>query len=110
MAKLLGPIELDCDAPDYSVVQACRVLGLHSPEDVCWRRIRNFIVRSSGARLLFDLWKRLRLWNIPASSVCACGQTFPELQKVAFTFNTGEKEIYLLGQCSHCHAVYWENL
>lgn len=110
MSKLIGPIEVNCDAPDYVIVQACRQVGLQAPEDVCWRRIRNFLTqRARGGGLLFELWKKLRFWNIPAVRTCTCGRAFPELKKIIFTFNTGEVEAYFLGQCDRCHSVFWES-
>ena len=36
----LGPVEVECDAPPYAVVQACAYLGFDRPLDVRWRPAR----------------------------------------------------------------------
>jgi hypothetical protein len=36
MFSRLGPINIDCDAPAYGVVEACEKLGFQSPLDVRW--------------------------------------------------------------------------
>ena len=47
-----GLSEIECDAPAYSVVQACRKLGLQSPEDVRWCQARERLEASAAARLV----------------------------------------------------------
>jgi hypothetical protein len=32
----------------------------------------------------------------------------PEMANYIFTLDTGREIAYLLGQCSRCHAIYWE--
>jgi hypothetical protein len=36
----LGPVEMECDAPPYAVVEACAYLGSRRPLDVRWRPAR----------------------------------------------------------------------
>ena len=36
MSSELGLLEVECDAPPYPIVRACRKLGLIAPEDVRW--------------------------------------------------------------------------
>jgi hypothetical protein len=43
MFSRLGPIDLKCDAPLYSVVAACGKLGFQSPLDVRWCRTSHFL-------------------------------------------------------------------
>ena len=43
MSKQLWPIVIQCDAPNYAVVQACRKLVFRTPEDVRWCRWDEFI-------------------------------------------------------------------
>jgi hypothetical protein len=35
----LGPMDIECEAPPYSVVKACQGLRFQSPLDVRWCRI-----------------------------------------------------------------------
>lgn len=110
MSKALGPLEVYCDAPEYSVVRATRKIGVVSPEDVPWRRIRSFLGQKTGGRnFLFDLWRSLCSWGIPAQKSCPCGADFPRLRRIRVTFDTGEQERFLLGQCPRCRTVFWEH-
>ncbi len=61
MSSRLGPLEVECDAPPYSVVCACRDLGLQSPEDVRWRRLSRFWLQWKERRGLFGIgsWAEL---------------------------------------------------
>ena len=34
MSSRLGPLQIECDAPPYMIVSACRKIGFESPEDV----------------------------------------------------------------------------
>ena len=53
-----GPVEIECDAPPYAVVQACACLGFRNPLDVRWRHARELAGR--GPRGLGrGLWKAL---------------------------------------------------
>jgi hypothetical protein len=53
MLKRLGPIDVDCDAPSYMIVQACRQLVMQSPEDVRWCRMRHFLGVMAGKGWLY---------------------------------------------------------
>jgi hypothetical protein len=104
------PIQIQCDAPCYPIVQACRTIGMQAPEDVRWCRIDHLSQRLTSLLELFRfrIWRtllRLRMWS---SSTCPCGQELPKLERYTFTFISGAEAHYLLGQCSRCHTVYWK--
>jgi hypothetical protein len=100
MSGELGPIEIDCDAPAYPVVRACRRLGFCTPQDVRWCRVN----RSSwqpGGGLLGALVGR---------GTCTCGHSVPTLESYTFTFVTGNQASYYLAQCDHCRTIYWDKV
>jgi hypothetical protein len=92
MSNRLGPLDVRCDAPSYKIVQACRKVGVRNPEDVRWVRMKQILARRpQGER------------------TCSCGHQLPLLEKVIFTFTSGDEVMYLIGQCSGCHTVFWED-
>jgi hypothetical protein len=95
----------DCDAPPYQVVKACEELSFHSPLDVRWCRMSEFLVApDAGPGMLEWLLGRSR----PSEKRCSCGKQLPRLELYTFTFASGRKAIYFLGQCRRCHTTYWE--
>ncbi len=109
MSSELGPVDVCCDAPPYPVVQACRAIRIRSPEDVRWLRLstfRNWQESQHGLSLQF--WKALWHRGKHAERACTCGEALPQLGLVVFTFNTGDKVSYLLGQCRRCRTVFWD--
>ena len=110
MLSRLGPIEICCDAPPYEVVQACRRVGVRSPEDVRWLRMSEFRTRQDrsqrGPSMRF--WKMFWKKSEHAAGTCTCGQPLPALRPVVVTFKPGEKAYVVLGQCSSCHSIFWD--
>jgi hypothetical protein len=106
----LGPIDIQCDAPSYKVVQACRRIGFEQPEDVRWCRLSEFVHPSQGWKGLFhpDTWKRVFGGSHADDKLCSCGHKLPGLERVTFTFTTGFESTYLLGQCARCRTVFWD--
>jgi len=109
MSNQLGPIDVTCDAPAYSVVRACRCLGISAPEDVRWCQLSHFLSQPDAATGLFHFlgWENI-LGRVPGERTCSCGERLPVLERVAFTFSTGREETYMLGQCRRCGTVFWE--
>ena len=70
--------EVVCDPP-YSVVDACKEIGIRMPKDVVW-----------------------------VHHACRCGQPMPVLSSYHFHYSSGEKDTYAVGQCQHCNTVHWE--
>jgi hypothetical protein len=106
----LGPIDMDCDAPSYSIVRASRRLGLRDPEDVRWCQMSHLQDQQLG-RSGFAPWA-WKLWASPdqgTPEICFCGQALPMLELCTFTFDTGREECYFLGQCNHCRTVFWKS-
>jgi hypothetical protein len=101
MPDQLGPLEIDCDAPPYTIVQASAAVGIRMPEDVRWCRLRHFLDRHAG-------WRKVLGLSRPAAESCTCGQALPKLVRYLFTLNTGEEMSYLLGQCRRCRSVFWD--
>src|SRR5262245_55450811 len=104
MFNKLGPIDICCDAPPYSIVQACNMIGMQDPEDVRWLRLSAVLgeddyghagEKRGSLSALFGLGK-------PGRSTCTCGAQLPELQKYLFTFLTGKEMAFLLAQCGKC--------
>jgi hypothetical protein len=104
----LGPIDIECDAPLYSVVEACGTLGFQSPLDVRWCRTSNFL----GRQLVPDGGFHPLRWLFGSSrsskTTCTCGQPRPELGPCTFKFESGKEGHYLLGQCPRCRTMFWE--
>jgi hypothetical protein len=109
MSSQLGPLEICCDAPPYPIVQGCLHAGIQSPEDVRWLRMREFRKQQNSSSPHFSLWKVL--WGSGSAlqrTTSTCGEELPPLRLVVFTFNTGDQSPYLLGQCSRCRTVFWD--
>jgi len=64
--------EIDCDAPPYSIVQGCRLLGLQDPEDVRWSRLSHHCREQQGRRTLLDprTWKSRVGAGEPVRATC----------------------------------------
>jgi hypothetical protein len=110
VAKQLGPLEISCDAPPFSVVTACRRVGFQEPEDVRWSRLSQVLGAPSREweALKRNPLKLVLRMGAPDMKKCHCGQKLPELDHYTFTFLAGEESSYLLGQCPRCRTVYWE--
>lgn len=103
-------LELECDAPPYVIVRACRKLGMKSPEDVRWCHKGRHGKRHHGwiSFLANPIWGRLLGRVEEEDHACTCGQPLPELESFAFTFQNGESVEYDMGQCQRCRTVYWD--
>ena len=109
MASQLGPLEVECDAPSYAVVRACRSIGVHSPEDVRWCRLSHYLSQGGWKGLFQALtWNNLLGRGETDEKCCSCGVGLPLLEKVTFTFTSGRQESYLMAQCQRCGTVFWE--
>ena len=105
-------MNIDCDAPPYAIVRACRKIGLQAPEDVRWFRLSRFR-KGQSARLEFfnpRTWKALLGMQESRNSTCTCGQELPLLERYTFTFRTGRQSSYLIGQCRRCRTIYWDEV
>jgi len=110
MSSRLGPLAVECDAPQYTVVRACREIGLDSPEDVRWRRMSNFRQRREVLSNLFGsrVWEGLFGGKEAPAITCTCGQLLPTLETCSFLFASGRTQAYNLGQCRRCRTIFWE--
>jgi hypothetical protein len=111
MNSRLGPVEIECDAPPYAVVQACAYLGFHRPLDVRWRHARELTAggRPGDQGLGRRLWKALLGRGRGRRLACACGQGLSPLGRYEFTLRWGTEVEYLLGQCPRCATMFWED-
>jgi hypothetical protein len=109
MASQYGPLEIDCDAPPYAVVEACSRIGFRSPLDTRWCRASQAIP-PEARHGMFSLhsWKQFFGGRAPERNLCHCGQSLPVLEKCTFTFLSGRTADYLIGQCCRCRTIYWE--
>ena len=110
MFNHLYPIEIDCDAPPYPFVQACLMIGLQSPEDVRWCRLRHLHQLPNQRLELFKIqtWKSLLGMSEPNHSTCTCRAPLPKLERYTFTCLSGREVDYFIGQCAKCRAIFWE--
>ena len=110
MSAKLGPIEIHCDSPRYTIVEACRLIGIESPEDVRWCRLSHFLKGFASWQAFFNLqrWKMLLGISSPDDAVCTCGEKLPDLGKYAFMNLAGKESFFLVGQCRRCRTVFWE--
>src|SRR5262245_48150143 len=110
MSSKRGPLGVVCDAPPYCIVRACHLIGLRTPEDVRWLRMRHFVKERTGedrgplSFLQKLLWPTGRLKDVR----CACGERLPALEKYVFTLLRRGDLYYLLGQCRRCNTIFWE--
>lgn len=109
MANQLGPIEINCDAPPYRIVQASARIGIRFPEDVRWCRLSHLLGSSTGWRQLLQQPGLLFGGGLPGGGTCCQGKPLPVLEQYTFTFVNGREVSYFLGQCPRCRAVYWED-
>ena len=110
MPSDLGPIEIVCDAPPYSIIQACARIGVGSPEDVRWCRMSHYLDERGafGDFLTAQPWKSF-LGTRGNRTQCFCGKRLPALEKCTFTFITGREVSYFIGQCRRCRTVFWDD-
>jgi hypothetical protein len=110
MPNSLGPLEVNCDAPPYNIVRACHMIGIRAPADVRWSRLSRFISTRAGRghNLKHPSWRTLLGMAQPDNGCCSCGQKLPVLERYTFTLLSGNQASYLIGQCTRCLAVYWE--
>lgn len=109
MSKQLGPIEIECDSPPYSIVRACHRLGFKEPEDVRWCRLSQLAQqrRASWRQLLWQPWI-VFLGLKKLAENCFCGDKPPRLEKCTFTLRSGMAKSYRIGQCTRCRTIFWE--
>jgi hypothetical protein len=110
MSVHYGPIDIDCDALPYALVQACEMLGFRYPLDVRWCRMSQFLNSQARALGLFSShpWKRLFGRQQRKEASCSCGEPLPMLEQYAFTFASGAQVEYRLAQCHRCRTMLWE--
>lgn len=103
------PIETECDAPPYRIVQACESLGFQSPLDVRWQRMSHFHNEKCHENGFFRFVHKL-FSETPSSAnrICHCGEPVPVLEKYAFTLITAKQVEYRIGQCRGCQTVFWD--
>jgi hypothetical protein len=99
----LGKLEIRCDAPPYSVVEACAELGFQSPLDIRWLRLRHFLSEHGQTP-----WQWIFGRSQTREITCPCGQSLPKFDNYTFTFVSAKKVNYLLGQCPRCRTIFWE--
>lgn len=91
-ADEFGRIDINCDAPPYYIVQACKLpsIGFERPEDVRWLRVAYIHFGMTAVR-------------------CPCLALGPlvALCEVCFTLKDQPDVHYLMGQCPRCKTMYW---
>jgi hypothetical protein len=108
MSNSLGPIDIQCDAPPYTIVRAGRRIGLQRPEDVRWFRLSHFLKQQESRAAGVQSLKAFLGLGVPAEKTCTCGQKLPTLERYTFTLLKGSTVSYLLAQCGRCHTIFWD--
>jgi hypothetical protein len=110
MSEQVGPNDVCCDAPLYRIVQACRGLGIRSPEDVRWLRMSTFrFRRAQRTRGVTAYLRELFGGRSPnPNATCTCGGPLPGLEGTLVAFAGGRETVYSLGQCARCRTVFWD--
>ncbi len=110
MSGQLGPMEIRCDAPPYSVVRASAGLRFQSPLDVPWYHRARFRASHDGGTGDFTVpgWKQFVHLGQQGRTTCRCGQPLPVLEEYRFRFASAREARYLLGQCVRCRAMFWQ--
>ncbi len=108
MFSHMEPIDIECDAPSYAFAEACGKLGYQSPLDVPWCRISHFLGNQCEAGVGFHLLGWLFSGSQHRMTTCTCGQPLPIMESCIAIYETGEDGHYLLGQCSRCRKMFWE--
>jgi hypothetical protein len=110
MSNQLGPIEICCDAPPHSIVQACESLGFQSPMDVRWCQLGHFLTRQGEPQghVGLPFWNWFVPRSEPKKNACSCGEPLPILEWYTFTFVSGQLLFFRLGQCQRCRTIFWE--
>jgi hypothetical protein len=109
MSQQLGPLDIECDSPPFSIVEACERAGFRSPADVGWCRLVPMADKATGRRLELRHFRVLG-WLFRArrfSTKCVCGRRLPALGEYVFTSTFGERTAYILGQCPACRTMLW---
>lgn len=101
---------IECDAPAYPVVSACKQLGFEHPEDVRWCRVSSLRREAGGWWNLFSRWGKLFGRGEETSRRCPCTCKLPRLETYQFTFRSGTEASYLMSQCDRCHTIFWERI
>jgi hypothetical protein len=104
----LGPMDIECESPPYSVVRACQ--GFQSPLDVRWCRMSHVLRGQDelGGVVGFHPLRWLFGSGQPPKTTCSCGHALPVIERYSFTFTSKQEAHYLLGQCCRCRTMYWE--
>jgi hypothetical protein len=100
----------ECDAPPYSIVKACQMIGVQTPEDVRWCRLSRLRETLGSPRALLTLssWKSFLGMEEVAGAKCSCGTQLPQVERYTFTYISGRESHYYIGQCRKCRTVFWE--
>jgi hypothetical protein len=105
----LESLDLECDAPSYSIVKISQILGFQSPVDVRWCRLSHF---PGGERGRQGFWTRLRRFFFSRTEAkrktCTCGQPLPDMKRLALAHLFPQEVNYFLGQCPRCRTIFWE--
>lgn len=102
--------DVDCDAPPYPIVRACRGLGFLAPEDVRWCHVVPVPRQPTPPESVFTIqaWKSFFSKTPLKGPACSCGRELPRLESFTFTLLSGKEVRYLLGQCGTCRRIYWK--
>jgi hypothetical protein len=103
-------MDIECDAPPYSIVKACEGLGFQSPLDVRWCRMSHVLAgqRELGGVFGFHPWLWLFGSSEPRKRTCTCGQSLALMERYTFRCSSEKDAQYFLGQCCRCWTMCWE--
>ena len=110
MSEQLPSVEIQCEAPSYSVVRACAAFGFQSPLDVRWSLFCRYRISQQATQPLMSSLASLLPATGWLSTVnhCNCGAAIPQLQPFGFLMPEGKILHYVLAQCPRCKTMYWD--
>jgi hypothetical protein len=105
-----GTLKIECDAPGYAIVRACRKLGFKTPEDVRWCRVSRARPAPPKKRggLLAQAFRAIFRKTASRRAGCICRCQSPELDKYTYTLASGGEKHLFLGQCRQCLTIFWK--
>lgn len=109
MSRSTAALDVWCDAPCYAIVQACQWLGFQRPLDVAWYHRGRYLQAHRPTFGLLDV-VGLVSWLFGrdlAPPTCRCGHALPALERCFATLD-GEGTPICVGQCQHCHTIFWD--
>ena len=110
MVNNLGTPDIQCDAPRYDVVHACRWLGFQFPLDVRWLPMNHCLGGQNPRHSIMRRFWRFCFGHVEAEKHCTCGSPLADVRRYRFSGIFANEPDYLLGQCFKCRTIFWQKI